>query len=96
MNRSITLSHSRPMGQITVVVIEREFDISITRSEVGFFEQAPETLTVEQPFEKAVAQLTAWCAGEVIQVALSDWEVEIREWLITGNAPGEDLNPIHH
>lgn len=97
MTRSITLSHSRPMGRISLVVHERsEGEVSITRSCSGFFAQAPATLLVEQPFDKAVAQLTAWCAGEVIQGALPDWSLEIREWLITGIAPGDDLNPLHH
>ena len=97
MNRSIDLFHSRPMGQITLVVHEQgSSEVSITRSCSGFFCQAPATLTVNQPFDKAVAQLTAWCAGEVIQGALPDWSLEVREWLITGIAPGDDLNPLHH
>ena len=99
MTRSTTLSHSRPMGRISLTIHENplcEGEVSITRSCSGFFAQAPSTLLVEQPFDKAVAQLTAWCAGEVIQGALPDWSLEIREWLITGIAPGDDLNPLHH
>lgn len=99
MNRSTTLSHSRPMGRISLTIHENPLcggEVSITRSCSGFFAQAPSILLVEQPFDKAVAQLTAWCEGELVQVALSDWSLEIREWIITGIALGEDLNPLHH
>jgi hypothetical protein len=85
------------MGRISLDVLDLgDGKIQITRSCSGFIMSEATTLDLDLSYDKAVAQLTDWSNGAVAQVALSDWGVEIREWLIGGFLPGHDMNPYHH
>lgn len=91
-----TITHQRPMGTVSVEVNEVEGKTTLTRSATGWLAPAPSTLEVSTPAPQAVAMLTAWAEGAVAQDALSEWSVQIREWLITGFEPGHEMNPYHH
>ena len=90
-----TITNHRPMGAISVEVNEVEGQTTLTRSP-SMFVPVSTTLTVDTPAPQAIAMLTAWAEGAVAQDALSEWSVQIREWLITGFEPGSPMNPYHH
>ena len=87
---------SRPMGSINLDITPTLNGVEITRSASGIFAPAPTTLELPIQYDKAVSQLTSWANGEVAQVALKDWSIQFREWIITGMVPGSDMNPYHH
>lgn len=92
-----TLINRRPAGSIVLTIIEEVSSVLIVREGHGIGLDAPfSTLHLSKPYDQVVAQLTSWCEGELAQVALKDWSLEVREWLITGIAPGHELNPCHH
>jgi hypothetical protein len=97
MNKT-TLINRRPAGSIILSLQEEgEGRVLITREGMGIGLDAPiSTLIIEKPYAQVVAQLTTWCEGELAQVALRDWSVQVREWLIRGSEPGHEMNPYHH
>lgn len=94
MNKT-TLINRRPAGSIILSLQEEsEGRVLITREGLGIGLDAPiSTMLLSKPYAQVVAQLTTWCEGEV---ALKDWSVQVREWLITGIELGHEMNPYHH
>ena len=83
------ITHSRPMGTISVAVQVNPDGVKLTRN-------GSSSLDVPFSYDKAVKDLTRWAGGALIQDACGDWDITWREWLITGIEPGDDLNPIFH
>ena len=84
------------MGTITITINEIDGGVELTRQAVGLFAPPVSDLIVDIPFPKAVEDIVKWSGGELIQDACSGWDITWREWLITGNLPGNSCNPFHH
>lgn len=91
-----TLICPRPAGAVVLTIHEVGGEVVIVREGRGIFAPPSTQLTVNKPLDQVVRDLTAWCEGGLAQVALKDWSIQVREWLITGIEPGHELNPYHH
>ena len=83
-DQKVTITHSRPIMTISIVVENCGQHCILTRKEEGFFGSKETRISVKHSYEECVEGITKWAEGDLVQDAVPSWTPQLREWLITG------------